>query len=58
MGGVIKTFYETAKGCGCKFYLGSDAHSPSALENAPEIFERAIDVLCLEEKDKAGFGSL
>ncbi len=44
--------YFIAKDCGCKFYLGSDAHKAEALETAKENFERIITVLNLEEKDK------
>lgn len=41
-----------AKGCGCKFYLGSDAHKGSELDRAGELFERAITRLDLRESDK------
>ncbi len=44
--------YKIAKECGCKFYLGSDAHNPEALYDAKQIFERAIDLLNLKEEDK------
>jgi histidinol phosphatase-like PHP family hydrolase len=44
--------YLIAKECGCKFYCGSDAHHPHELEEAKAIFERAIDLLGLEESDK------
>ena len=44
--------YRIAKDCGCKFYLGSDAHHPADLDAAPEIFERAIKALDLTEADK------
>ncbi len=44
--------YRIAKSCGCKFYLGSDAHHPKELDAAPEIFERAITALDLSEDDK------
>ena len=44
--------YFIAKECGCKFYCGSDAHHPHELEAAKAIFERAIDLLGLEETDK------
>lgn len=47
--------YKIAKKCGCKFYLGSDAHSPSALEKAPARFEAIIDALDLTEDDKFAF---
>ena len=44
--------YRIAKEVGCKFYLGSDAHRPSALEEAKEVYERVIDLLGLTEDDK------
>ena len=44
--------YRIAKKCGCKFYLGSDAHKPEGLDAAYKIFERAVDVLGLTEDDK------
>lgn len=45
-------FYGLARECGCKFYLGSDAHHPKDLDNAPAIFERAICAIGLTEDDK------
>lgn len=48
---VLKMF-RIAKECGCKFYMGSDAHHPAGLKNAKAIFERAIDLLELTEDDK------
>lgn len=44
--------YHIAKDCGCKFYLGSDSHKTSALENSKAEFENIITLLSLEEKDK------
>lgn len=44
--------FRIAKACGCKFYLGSDAHKPEALEACGPAFERAIDLLELTEEDK------
>lgn len=44
--------YRIAKKQGCRFYLGSDAHHPRTLDGAKAIFERAVDMLGLEEKDK------
>lgn len=49
---IILRPYFIAKECGCKFYLGSDAHHPKTLNSAKQIFERAIDLLELEESDK------
>ena len=51
----VKTIYRMfhiAKGCGCKFYLGSDAHERVAFDNVDVAFARAIDILGLEEEDK------
>ncbi len=44
--------YKIAKECGCKFYLGSDAHHPSELDAARELFEKGVTLLDLEETDK------
>ncbi len=44
--------YFIARECGCKFYLGSDAHHPGDLEEAPARFEAMVSFLQLEEKDK------
>lgn len=44
--------YYIAKDCGCKFYLGSDAHKVEALDAAKENFENIITLLDLDEKDK------
>ena len=44
--------YRIAKKCGCKFYLGSDAHRPVAFEGIRENFEKIVDMLVLEETDK------
>lgn len=44
--------YRIAKNCGCRFYCGSDAHHPKTFSKCKEIFERAIDLLGLEESDK------
>ena len=49
---IILRPFRIAKQCGCKFYLGSDAHHPPELDSAKSIFERAIDFLQLEETDK------
>lgn len=48
---VLRPF-RIAKKCGCKFYLGSDAHHPSVFSKTNEIFERAITLLDLSEADK------
>ena len=44
--------YFIAKDCGCKFYLGSDAHKTSALETAKDEFENIITLLDLSENNK------
>ena len=44
--------YHIASEAGCKFYLGSDAHDRAELAGAPEIFERMVDALALEETQK------
>ena len=48
---VLRPF-RIAKDCGCKFYLGSDAHHPRTFEKSKEIFARAVTMLDLTEKDK------
>ncbi len=48
---IIRMF-KIAKKCGCKFYMGSDAHTPEGLERAKDRFEKAIDMLGLTEEDK------
>lgn len=49
---IVLRPYKIAKQMGCKFYMGSDAHHPDGLDQARDIFERAIDLLELEESDK------
>ncbi len=44
--------YRIAKARGCKFYFGSDAHHPDALDSVKHKFERLIDDLGLAEDDK------
>lgn len=44
--------YKIAKAQGCKFYLGSDAHSPAGFDEAMERFTKMIDLLDLTEDDK------
>lgn len=44
--------YRIAKECGCKFYLGSDAHTPDDFAGAIERFSAMIDALGLSEEDK------
>lgn len=52
---LLKPF-KIAKECGCKFYLGSDAHTPGGFANVRKGFEIAIDYLKLEETDKFHIG--
>ncbi len=44
--------FRTAKECGCKFYLGSDAHDTEDFIGVKKIFSDAIDALKLTEDDK------
>lgn len=48
---VLRIFL-TAKQCGCKFYLGSDAHSRTEGLGAIDTFEKAVSILDLKETDK------
>ena len=48
---VLRPF-RIAKKCGCKFYLGSDAHHPKALYDAMAKFRRGVDALELLDSDK------
>ena len=49
---IILRPFRIAKKCGCKFYLGSDAHHPDKFSRSKEIFEKAITLLDLTEDDK------
>jgi histidinol phosphatase-like PHP family hydrolase len=49
---TVLRIYKTAKKCGCKFYLGSDAHHMNYFDKSNETFARAIDLLDLTEDDK------
>lgn len=49
---TILRMFRIAKACGCKFYLGSDAHDRKSFENVEELFERAVRLLDLQESDK------
>ena len=44
--------YIIAKQEGCKFYMGSDAHTPDDFSQCEYYFNRAIDYLSLIEDDK------
>ena len=47
--------YRIARECGCKFYLGSDAHTPGELARARGRMEGIVDALGLTEDDKFPF---
>ena len=49
---TVLRMFRIAKECGCKFYLGSDAHYNSQFENTITYFEKAIELLDLKESDK------
>ena len=49
---IILRPYRIALECGCRFYLGSDAHSTAELDIAPERFREIIERLDLTEDDK------
>ncbi|MBO4283704.1 MAG: PHP domain-containing protein [Clostridia bacterium] len=44
--------YRIAHDCGCRFYLGSDAHHPDALDRAPANFAAIVEALGLTEADR------
>ena len=48
----VLRMFRVAKECGCKFYLGSDAHAQKDFANVDAIFERAVSMLDLTEEDK------
>ena len=52
----MKRMFDTAKKCGCKFYMASDSHHPRDFENTKAVFEKAIDILELTEDDKFYIG--
>jgi histidinol phosphatase-like PHP family hydrolase len=47
--------YRIARERGCKFYLGSDAHTPTELSRAMTKFRAIVDALGLTEDDKHPF---
>ena len=49
---TVLRMFRIAKGEGCKFYLGSDAHHPADFTDTKTVFERTIDLLELKESDK------
>ena len=44
--------YVIAKKCGCKFYVGSDAHHLNSFETAYETRQNAINYLELNDDDR------
>ncbi|MBE6891969.1 MAG: hypothetical protein E7481_08100 [Ruminococcaceae bacterium] len=52
---IILRPFRVAKSCGCKFYCGSDSHRFPNGSEFRRVFERAIDMLGLEETDKISF---
>ncbi len=44
--------YQLARDCGCKFYIGSDAHRTPGLDAQKDNAEAIIDLLGLTEDDK------
>lgn len=48
---VVLRPFKIAKACGCKFYYGSDAHTPSGF-NKDQYLDRAVRLLGLTEDDK------
>ena len=48
----VMRMFHIAKECGCKFYLGSDAHHPNKWDKFIPLYTRAVDILDLKEEDK------
>lgn len=49
---IVMRPYRIAKEQGCKFFCGSDSHSPSGFVKAKMLFEKAVSLLELTEEDK------
>ena len=49
---TVLRMFKIAKYHGCKFYCGSDAHTPKAFALSKDAFERAITKLELKQTDK------
>lgn len=49
---AILELYGILRECGCKFYMGSDAHHPRSFERAQKSFETAVSELGLKEEEK------
>lgn len=44
--------FRIAAECGCRFYLGSDAHTPDRFDEAPADFRTMVETLGLTEEQK------
>ena len=44
--------YRIARECGCKFYLGGDAHRPDELDKSGDSLRRMVELFEVEEADK------
>ncbi len=53
---IVLRMFRIARNCGCKFYLGSDAHHPDDFKGTKDVFERAVTLLGLTENDKFRIG--
>ena len=49
---TVLRMFKIAKDAGCKFYLGSDSHTPEGFEGVIDVFNYSIDALGLTEDDK------
>lgn len=52
----VLRMYRIAKGCGCKFYFGGDAHGPDQFEKGLAFGKYVVDLLDLREDDKFHIG--
>lgn len=52
----VLRMYRIAKGCGCKFYFGGDAHGPDQFEDFLAFGKHVVDLLDLQECDKFQIG--
>lgn len=48
----VMRMFHIARECGCKFYLGSDAHHPDKWDKFVPLYTRAVNILDLKESDK------
>ncbi len=53
---AVTDFYTVAKECGCKFYIGTDAHHPAQLVGQKDVAQRFADRLGLTEEDRFYIG--